>query len=67
MSLQYLDTLRAIGESPATKYVFPPEFTNFLRPFAGMFGGDGGDGGPGASGSSRKSVGVEAEGEHRTP
>jgi regulator of protease activity HflC (stomatin/prohibitin superfamily) len=44
MSLQYFDTLRAIGESPSTKYVFPLEFTNFLRPFASMFGGEGGDG-----------------------
>ncbi len=44
MSLQYFDTLKTIGESPSTKYVFPLEFTNFLRPFAAMFGGDSGDG-----------------------
>ena len=44
MSLQYFDTLKTIGESPSTKYVFPLEFTNFLRPFASMFGGDSGDG-----------------------
>lgn len=33
MSLQYLDALRAIGDSPSTKLVVPMEFTNLLRPF----------------------------------
>jgi regulator of protease activity HflC (stomatin/prohibitin superfamily) len=33
MSLQYLDTLKALGASPATKFVFPMEFANLLRPF----------------------------------
>ncbi len=33
MSLQYLDTLKAIGAGPATKFVLPLEFTNLLRPF----------------------------------
>ena len=33
MSLQYLDALRALGTSPATKLVVPMEFTNLLRPF----------------------------------
>jgi len=32
MSLQYLDTLKALGASPATKFVFPLEFTSLLRP-----------------------------------
>jgi regulator of protease activity HflC (stomatin/prohibitin superfamily) len=32
MSLQYLETLGKIGESDATKYVIPMEFTNLLRP-----------------------------------
>jgi regulator of protease activity HflC (stomatin/prohibitin superfamily) len=32
MSLQYLDTLRALGASPATKFIFPLEFTSLLRP-----------------------------------
>jgi regulator of protease activity HflC (stomatin/prohibitin superfamily) len=32
MSLQYLDTLKALGASPATKFVFPMEFTSLLRP-----------------------------------
>ena len=58
MSLQYFETLKSIGESPSTKYVFPLEFTNFLRPFASMFGGDSGDGG---GNPSRKGVSVEDE------
>ena len=33
MSLQYLETLKALGASPATKFVLPMEFTNLLRPF----------------------------------
>ncbi len=32
MSLQYLDALKALGASPATKIVFPMEFTSLLRP-----------------------------------
>jgi regulator of protease activity HflC (stomatin/prohibitin superfamily) len=32
MTLQYLDTLKAIGASPSTKYIFPMEFTNLLSP-----------------------------------
>jgi regulator of protease activity HflC (stomatin/prohibitin superfamily) len=32
MSLQYLDALRALGASPATKFVVPMEFTSLLRP-----------------------------------
>ncbi len=38
MSLQYLDTLKALGTSPATKFVFPMEFTNLLRPFTAYTG-----------------------------
>jgi regulator of protease activity HflC (stomatin/prohibitin superfamily) len=32
MSLQYLDTLKALGTTPSTKLVVPMEFTNMLRP-----------------------------------
>jgi regulator of protease activity HflC (stomatin/prohibitin superfamily) len=32
MSLQYLDALKALGASPATKIVVPLEFTSLLRP-----------------------------------
>lgn len=41
MGLQYLDALRALGASPATKILVPLEFTSLLRPFAGT-AGDGG-------------------------
>ncbi|HLF09559.1 MAG TPA: SPFH domain-containing protein [Dehalococcoidia bacterium] len=30
MTLQYFETLKALGASPATKFVFPMEFTNLL-------------------------------------
>jgi regulator of protease activity HflC (stomatin/prohibitin superfamily) len=36
MSLQYLDALRALGNSPATKLVVPMEFTSLLRPLIGL-------------------------------
>jgi regulator of protease activity HflC (stomatin/prohibitin superfamily) len=32
MSLQYLETLKRIGESEATKFVLPVEFTSLLQP-----------------------------------
>jgi len=33
MSLQYLEALKALGAGPATKFIFPMEFANLLRPF----------------------------------
>ena len=36
MSLQYFDTLKSLGDSPSTKWIFPMEFTNMLAPFLGM-------------------------------
>ena len=33
MSLQYFDTLKDIGGSPSTKFIFPMEFTSMLEPF----------------------------------
>jgi regulator of protease activity HflC (stomatin/prohibitin superfamily) len=33
MSLQYLEALKALGASPATKFVFPMEFARLLQPF----------------------------------
>jgi hypothetical protein len=36
MSLQYFDTLKSLGASPATKFIFPMEFTSLLSPFLGM-------------------------------
>ncbi len=38
MSLQYLDALKALGNSPATKFVFPMEFTHLLKPFVAYAG-----------------------------
>jgi regulator of protease activity HflC (stomatin/prohibitin superfamily) len=38
MTLQYFDTLKTIGASPSTKYIFPMEFTSMLSNF---MGGDG--------------------------
>ena len=43
MSLQYLDTLRNIGSSPSSKFIFPMEFTRLLGNVAGAFGGGSND------------------------
>ena len=36
MSLQYFETLKSLGESPSTKWIFPMEFTSMLGNFMGM-------------------------------
>jgi regulator of protease activity HflC (stomatin/prohibitin superfamily) len=45
LSLQYLEALKALGQSPATKFIFPMEFEHFLKPLSGFaeraFGGGG--------------------------
>jgi len=33
MTLQYFETLKAIGASPSTKYIFPMEFTSLISDF----------------------------------
>jgi len=38
MSLQYLDALKALGNGPATKFIFPMEFTHLLKPFVSYAG-----------------------------
>src|SRR6266542_3787381 len=38
MTLQYFETLKAIGSSPSTKYIFPMEFTSMLESFIGRDG-----------------------------
>jgi hypothetical protein len=38
MSLQYFETLKSIGTSPSTKYIFPMEFTSMLDNFLGKDG-----------------------------
>jgi len=39
MTLQYFETLKSIGMSPSTKYIFPMEFTSMLDSFLGKDGG----------------------------
>ncbi len=34
MALQYLETLKAIGQSPSTKFIFPMEFTKLIAPLS---------------------------------
>ncbi len=34
LSLQYLEALKVLGSSPATKFIFPLEFANFLKPLS---------------------------------
>jgi regulator of protease activity HflC (stomatin/prohibitin superfamily) len=38
MTLQYFETLKSIGASPSTKYIFPMEFTSMLDNFLGKKG-----------------------------
>ena len=38
MTLQYFETLKSIGASPSTKYIFPMEFTSLLDSFMGKDG-----------------------------
>ena len=39
MSLQYFETLKSLGSSPSTKFIFPMEFTSMLQPFLGLGSG----------------------------
>src|SRR5438552_2604074 len=48
MTLQYLDALRSLGASPATKFILPMEFTNLLRPLADLTAPPPANGTPGA-------------------
>ena len=47
MTLQYLEALKTIGQSPATKFIFPMEFTRLLAPVSEFMAK--------ASGSSKRS------------
>jgi regulator of protease activity HflC (stomatin/prohibitin superfamily) len=44
MALQYLDALKALGSGPATKFVIPMEFTQFMGPIGAMVKGGMGKG-----------------------
>ena len=41
LSLQYFDTLKELGSSESTKFIFPMEFTNLLNPFINAAAGGG--------------------------
>ena len=43
MSLQYFETLKSLGDSPSTKWIFPLEFTSMLGNFMGMGSNKDGD------------------------
>ncbi|MGH2499137.1 MAG: SPFH domain-containing protein [Candidatus Limnocylindria bacterium] len=51
ITLQYLEALKALGDSPSTKFIIPTEFTSLAAPLAGLASarGDGGQR-PGPSG-----------------
>ena len=55
MSLQYFETLKSLGDSPSTKWIFPMEFTNMLSPFLGMASGTQGQSSGNASSSNGES------------
>ena len=38
ITLQYFEALKALGASPATKFVIPTEFTRLLEPIVGYVG-----------------------------
>lgn len=38
MALQYLEALKALGQSPSTKFVIPTEFTRLIDPLVGYIG-----------------------------
>lgn len=44
MGLQYLETLKALGDSPSTKFIFPMEFTGLLQSVSGLMPGGGNSG-----------------------
>ena len=41
MSLEYFETLKKLGDGPATKFIFPMEFTSILQSYIGGIGGNG--------------------------
>ncbi len=53
MTLQYLEALKALGASPATKFVFPMEFTRLITPLSNLVGNAGSQSSPHGEGPSR--------------
>ncbi|MBA2756559.1 MAG: SPFH/Band 7/PHB domain protein [Chloroflexi bacterium] len=54
MSLQYLETLKALGAGPATKFIIPVEYTRLLEPFLDYLA-------PGDRGSTAERLGDRRE------
>jgi regulator of protease activity HflC (stomatin/prohibitin superfamily) len=67
MSLQYLETLKALGNGPATKFVIPIEFTRLLEPITEFLQPVDADGrrGPGGGGGAL-GAGMQTGGPERT-
>ncbi len=63
MSLQYFDTLKSLGASPSTKFIFPMEFTSMLAPFLGMGNNNQQDGGGNRGNTSN---GANGDGDNRS-
>jgi hypothetical protein len=36
MNLQYLETLKSLGQSPSTKWIMPLELTSLIQPFTAL-------------------------------
>ncbi|HEY3165211.1 MAG TPA: SPFH domain-containing protein [Candidatus Limnocylindrales bacterium] len=53
MALQYLEALKALGSSPATKFVIPTEFTRLLEPIQGYVERGMGPDGPSGAAAAR--------------
>ncbi|WP_376792603.1 SPFH domain-containing protein [Thermoflexus sp.] len=53
MTLQYLEAIKALGASPATKFVFPLEFTRLIAPLSNLVGHAGSQSSQESSGSPR--------------
>ena len=66
MSLQYLEALKSLGQSPATKFVIPLEFTKLVEPFTAYVERASDGGGPmtagGAPTADSPSQGTTADG-----
>lgn len=52
MALQYLEALKALGASPATKFIIPTEFTRLIEPFTGFVQSSMSKGGPSGGGAT---------------
>lgn len=65
MALQYLEALKALGASPATKFVIPTEFTRLVEPFTNYVAHGMGAGSAGSSGAAGGTAGAGPAAEGR--